>query len=665
MLLLTSLGCAVRRKCNYRVVLLLLLMNAQAILPQNGALPGDVLTYHGDNLRTGWFSQETQLNTNTVNPKSFGWLATVPLDGRVDAEPLVVLNQEIEGHGVTNVVYVATEKNSVYAINADNGSILWRRKHASPVSFSYKNYDDNVLPVMGILGTPVIDRVAGKIYFVADTFIGGVDVFYLHAILLKNGKHVDKPVAIKFSTTVQDGSVWTFDPKYHLQRAGLLMANDSIYVAFGSNGDINPDISRGSIVRFDASTLEYLKAEVTDQLQEASAPYYLSSIWQSGYAPAADPGGNIYFSTGNSDPNQKSYSRWFNRPNSVIRLTADLHRMVDSFTPSNYFALDQIDADLGSAGVLVLPDQPGVTPHLAVAGGKDGRAFLLNRDHMGGYTDGGPDHVMQTVDMGPCWCGPAFFVGSDGVPRVVTGGANGVTTWKVVNSPSSHLVYEASTGPDAVGGLPDYGGVIPVISSSGTTEGSALVWYVQRPATSSDKDPGTPVTLVAYAASNLAQPLFSAPAGTWTHAVNSNANIVPTVANGKVYVASNKQLQIFGLRNGLSSGNQIPAPAPLEVPRVECPPITAAAATVDGTIGAIHDFYGTVCRVDGTELRLALRGGHSIGLDISDAVKQHHTVLLTPDRPIHVRATIDENGAAQAHFIFRSHLISPITPPDR
>ena len=252
-------------------------------------------------------------------------------------------------------------------------------------------------------------------------------------------------------------------------------------------------------------------------------------------------------------------------------MSGDLSTVIDSFTPSNYFTLDGADNDLGSGGMLLLPDQPGANPHLAVAGGKDGRAFLIDRDNMGGYTRSGPDQVLQTVTMGRCWCGPAYYVGSDGINRVLTAGRNGLTSWKLATSPTTQLVSEASTGPSAMSGLPDDGGVMPVVSSNGTVSNTAIIWFVQRPAGSSDQDPGTPITLMAFAASNLSQPLISIQAGTWVHAVNSNANLVPTVSNGRVYVASNAQLQIFGLLPSgatpkVATAHVLPTSAPDTVP---------------------------------------------------------------------------------------------------
>ncbi len=628
--------------------------------------PPDVVTYHNDNYRTGWFSSETQLTVANVTPSTFGLLHVVTLDGRVDAEPLFVAGQTIQGQGVHNVIYVATEANSIYAIDADNYAILWHSQFGLPVPYSYKNYDDNVFPVMGILGTPVIDRAAGIIYFVADTIAGTVDAFRLHAVSLSTGRDVVPQVTIHYSGTLSDGTQWTFDPRYQLQRPGLLEANGSIYVSFGSNGDIVPQQSRGTILRFDAATLAPLTGDLTDKLRETSSPYYLSSIWQSGYAPAADSGGDIFFSTGNSDPNHGSYSQAFNRPDSMVRLSGDLLTLKDSFTTYDYFQLDQSDQDVGSGGMMILPDQPGSVPHLAVAGGKDARAFLLNRDNLGGYTQGGPNNVLWTVRMGGCWCGPAYYVGSDGAAHILTGGGDGVISWKLQTSPPVQLIRETSTGSGPVSGLPDNGGLVPVVSSNGTTAGTAIVWFVEKPALTSDQNPGTPLTLRAFAASNLSQQLVSILGGTWTHAVNSNANVVPTVANGKVYVASNLQLRIFGLTGQQDLNHQAVADpmSPSAPDAISCPANVAPSVAVAGP-GPVHQLYGTVCQATGSEMKVALRSGRAIAVDTTGTRTQRRQVLLTPGRPVHVSVTIDKKGVAHAQKIAPSHTISPLTPADR
>ena len=238
---------------------------SQKKAPAQPGSPQDVLTYHGDNLRTGWFSSETRLTAGNVNAQTFGLLQTVPLDGQVDAEPLVVMQQKIMGRGIHDVVYVATENDSIYAIDAATGAVLWRRRYGTPVPCAYKQ-DCGVFPVMGILGTPVIDRKAGAMYFVADVYSGKVDTFYLYAISLSSGRSLIKTTAIHFSERLPSGRLWALSPRFHLQRPGLLEVNGSIYIAFGSTGDQAPGQSRGTILRYDAATLNRLGGPITNKL---------------------------------------------------------------------------------------------------------------------------------------------------------------------------------------------------------------------------------------------------------------------------------------------------------------------------------------------------------------------------------------------------------------
>jgi hypothetical protein len=214
-----------------------------------------------------------------------------------------------------------------------------------------------------------------------------------------------------------------------------------------------------------------------------------------------------------------------------------------------------------------------------------------------------------------------------------------------------------------VNGLPDNGGVIPVVSSNGTAAGTAIVWFVQRPAASSDVNPGTPLTLYAYSATNLSQPLVSILGGTWTHADNSNANIVPTIAKGRVYVASNMQLRIYGL--GSRPAEAIPDPITPSQPEAIACPASIAPATAMSSSTQIHQLYGTVCQANGTELKLALRTGRAVSIDTGTKFNARRPVLLTPGRPLHVVLTIDKTGVAHAQKITPAHAITASTPADR
>jgi hypothetical protein len=190
-----------------------------------------------------------------------------------------------------------------------------------------------------------------------------------------------------------------------------------------------------------------------------------------------------------------------------------------------------------------------------------------------------------------------------------------------------------------------------------------VAWFVQRPTLSADRNPGTPVILHAYNAANLGQSIFSVLTGTWTHAVNSNANLVPTVAKGHVYVASNLQLKIYGLKGAGSLELKDSTLLTASKPDVVTCPATLPAATMLRD-KPLHELYGTVCRADGQQIMLALRNGHAVAVDVG-AFDQHRPVLLTPGRALHVTATLDKTGVLHARMISPSHTISPETPPDR
>jgi hypothetical protein len=193
----------------------------------------------------------------------------------------------------------------------------------------------------------------------------------------------------------------------------------------------------------------------------------------SGYGVAADSSGDLYFVTGNS-----SSVRTNNIQESAVRMSSDLSTVKDFFTPANFAALDSGDTDFGSGGLLVLPDQNGPVPHLAVAGGKDGRLFILNRDAMGGFASSGPDKP-RNVAIGGCWCGPSYFMGSDGIGRVVTSGGTQLNTWKV-DAVTPALVHEGSSLSLYATNEQDPG-FFTSVSSNGTNPDSAIIWAVSRP----------------------------------------------------------------------------------------------------------------------------------------------------------------------------------------
>ena len=262
----------------------------------------------------------------------------------------------------------------------------------------------------------------------------------------------------------------------------------------------------------------------------------------SGYGLASDDSGNILFVTGNSDYSGTTYDGVSNIQESVVKVSTDLTTVLDLFTPRNQATLDQTDADFGSGGALVLPDQPGSIPHMAVAVGKVGNLFLMDEDKLGGYSTK-TNNVLGTYSVGNCWCGPSYFVDpSDGLGRVVTSGGHAVQVYKVQTSPAAALI-KLSTTPIAAG--IQFAGFFTSISSNGTA--SPILWALSRPTGTS----GNPIFLYAFNPETLVgssmQQLFRGQAGSWPN-TGGNANLVPVVANGEVFVASHAQLKIFGIK---------------------------------------------------------------------------------------------------------------------
>ena len=500
-----------------------------------------VTTYHNDNNRTGWNKTESVLTPANVGAATFGLLQKITLDDQVDAQPLVVPGVMITAGnfvGTHDVVYVATENNSVYAIDIHTGTVLLSPNFGTPVS-SPLGCNNNG-PNVGINGTPVIDLSSNTLYVMIYTQGTSAPAYYLHALAL--GSLTDKvtPQLVTASHPLANGTTFNFNAKYQRQRPGLLLANGSIYAGFGSFCDFSANVSRGWLLGWTAGSLAPFPANNLNDIQATSPnTFFLSSIWMSGYAPAADDSGNVLFVTGNSDPSGTTYDGVTNIGESVVEVPSTLGTVSDLFTPMNQGSLDQGDTDFGSGGVLVLPDQPGLTYQLAVAAGKDGNMYLMDEDNLGGYSTT-KNNVIATYSIGGCWCGESYFVDSDGVGRVVSSGNSTIQVWKIATSPQVSLTN--TTSGSIAGGIQDPG-FFTSISSNGTS--NPIIWALSRP----NGNSGNPISLYAFnpdSGGGTMTNLFTSTAGNWPN-TNGNANLVPVVADGLVFVASNQQLQIFGL----------------------------------------------------------------------------------------------------------------------
>ena len=349
---------------------------------------------------------------------------------------------------------------------------------------------------------------------------------------------------------MDDGSRFNFNATYQHQRAALLLVNGAVYAGFASFCDFAANVSRGWLLGWRSDTLAPLEINsqpgtmasllLNTQVQNPE-DYYLTSIWMSGAGPAADLTGNIYFVTGNSSPSGQMSNRHTNLQQSAVKFNLARNQVTSLFTPYNYAALEQDDSDFGSGGIVALPKSTtGLPLRLALAAGKDGWMFLMNRDSLGGFNGpDGPDRVIDRVQIGGCWCQPTYFEQA-GTPTIVSSGGNTVQVW-TLGGAGTPLVAGASATIESG----QEGGFFTSLSSD--HDADPIIWAVSRPL---NDDPAT-VWLYAYAATSApGDPsltrLYAAPAGNWPN-TGGDAYIVPVVANGLVYVAANQRLSVFGL----------------------------------------------------------------------------------------------------------------------
>jgi hypothetical protein len=602
--------------------------------------PIAVTTHHYDTLRTGWNRNETLLSAATF-PATFGVLQSVAVDDQVDAQPLLVPALQIAG-GVHDVLYVVTENNSIYALDANSGALLVQRNLGAPVPTPLGCGNNG--PNVGITSTPVIDRASGELFLIAY-LNGTVPSYQLHALNLTTLADAIAPVTVAAAQTLTDGTKFPFNATYQRQRPALLMMNGNIYAGFGSFCDFQANNSRGWVLGWKAATLALLvHAELNDSQATSPTSFFLSSVWMSG-SGIAGTDNKIFFSTGNSDcnfyvspeacPSQSTYDGVTNIQESVIAMTPNLATRDSVFTPSNVFAMDIADADLGAAGVLLIPTQSNGA-NLATIVSKDGRLFLLNRNNLATALD------MQQLADG-CWCASSYFHGSDGISRVVSSAGAALQTWQIQSSPTPQLVAEATAYVQESEQDP---GFFTVVSSHGENLKSAIIWAVARPTAS------TPLMLYAFAAAAVNgtfTPLYSAAAGSWPN-LGGNANIVPVVANGKVYVAAYKSVTIFG---------------------PNAPPAAAAASAVDASAaallpaGATQRVSGVLLAMEGAKLTLSTRSSQTLAVDVSHALQTERVADLIVGQAYTVLAAPGPGGTLQATAVMRAKHSASAWPKDQ
>jgi hypothetical protein len=581
-----------------------------ALVAGSASAQVNVLTYHNDIARTGQNTNETILTPANVNTATFGKLFSFTTDGYAYAQPLYFANLTMGAGtpqaGTThNVFFIETENDSVYAFDADsnggaNASPLWKvslidAAHGAgsgetpvptPSSPNANNIlsTNDIVPKIGITGTPVIDPSTKTMYVVAKSTISSTTFIQrLHALDITTGQEkFGGPIPIAAQTkgngNGSSGGVLKFDPKWENQRPGLLLLNGIVYIGFASHGDNGP--WHGWILAYNAATLQQTSALCLTPNGQGSG------VWQGGAGLAADvpdpvnhPFGRMFVTTGNGTYDATPpFANGMDYGDDDIRLdlTNGVLNIQDSFTPSNQANLSSADLDLGSGGAVLLPPQDGAHPNLLVEVGKSGTIYVVDRDAMGGF-NGGSDNVVQEfqTEIGGIWGMPAYwnenvyFWGKDDNLKAFS-----VTAGKL------------SAGPNSVGSdESDFPGPTPAISSNGTTDG--IVWAIQ---TDNYLSNGSEI-LRAYDATDVSKSLYSSSQNSSRDvAPTSTKFVVPTIANGKVYVTGANKVAVYGLLGGAQT-----VATPLISPAGQSFANSISVTITDSTQGATI-FYTT----DGT-----------------------------------------------------------------
>ena len=542
----------------------LCLLGALAVLAP--AAHGDSVTAAADNLRSGWYNNQPSLTPAVVGGSSFGQLFSTAINGQVYAQPLVA----------SNTLIVATETNDVYGIDPATGAIRWHQNYGTPWNPLDLGCGD-LTPSIGITGTPAIDPATGTAYFFTKTYVSGTSgpgEYVAHAVdVLTGQERPNWPVIVQGTPTNAPGA--TFDATHELQRPGLLLMNGTVYAAFGSHCDIGP--YRGYVVGISTSGVPTTTMWASQPSTQGG-----SGIWMAGDPLMSDGPGQILFATGNFGTVPAVGSGLAATPStgfseSLVRLSVQSDgslKATDFFTPYNAATLNINDQDFGSGGPAGLPDSFGTTqhPHLLVVAGKDGYVYLLDRDNLGGHGNGVNNVLGQFGPFGGVWSKPAVWPGDGGyvwLPTASAGtGAGGTSGFlrvyqRVLDGAGNPALSLAATSSDGFG----FGSSPPIVTSNGTTSGSALVWIVHT-----NGGTGTSAELRAYDATPSGGSLtlrFHAPIGT------ASKFTEPVVDNGRIFV---------GTRDGHILGFGLTGTGPaLTGPSLSFPATTTGASS-NGTV---------------------------------------------------------------------------------
>jgi len=529
---------------------------ASSILAQTPT-PVPVLTWRYDQTHAGQNTNETALTPANVNPDSFGKLFSLKVDSTVYPQPLYVPNLKMSDGQTHNVLFVETSNDTMYAFDADsnggaNASPIWKvsltaTDHGAASGATAIPWQDtgspDVAPTIGITGTPVIDPATNTMYVVSNTKENGAYFARLHAIDITSGaERSGSPVQIKATVAGtgngSSGGQLAFSPLWENQRPALALYNGYVYIGFAAHGDNGP--WHGWLFSYDANTLAQ-KAVLC-----LSPNAYGAGIWASGAGLPIDTGasgGRMFVVTGNGTRTTiPPFSATSEMGESIVAFSLANGGItpIDAFTPFNYQTLNNSDWDLGSGGILMIPDQQGAHPHVLVQAGKEGRIIVLDRDNLGGYASGATSNTNALQDISGLipqakgfWATPAYWNG-----QVYLWARDNVGMMFKMNTGVMDVEPDSKTTVSSGWPSPTFS-----ISSNGTQNG--IAWAVR----SDQFDSNGPAVLYAWDANDLSKTIYQSDNSSRDTAGPANRYSIPVVTNGKVYVATHGMINVYGLLN--------------------------------------------------------------------------------------------------------------------
>ncbi len=523
-----------------------------------------VLQWKADSSTTGTYSSETKLTTANVNSTQFGRYESFTADGIVMAQPLYVRGLDMGSLGTHDLVIIATENDSVYALDADNfdGGTLWERHYldaANGITFLPDNFGGRTTlgGEVGITGTPVIDGTTGVMYFVTTLSDNGVAQQWLRAIDIHTGN--DYAPSVQIAATVPgDGKASvngqiSFDPSIQNQRPGLTEVNGEILVGWGSFSDWG--VYHGWLMAFDPKSLALVavfnpttQAQAVDAANGPADHGGGGAFWQGGAAPAVDSDGNIFINTADGSFNANLGGNNYGDSMLKLTLTENAFKVVDYFTPSDANCIDLDDLEMGSSGVALLPTDFTNGAKLAVTHNKEGRLFVINRDSLGQYNSTGDLQIPGEFMVGDYSCDSSTTGGAaegPGWDRLYGTASywNGNVYAGASNLPLKQYQFQngvlgsapVATSPTSYG----YRGANTVVSANGTKNG--IVWAYEKTAAGQG-------ILHAYDANSVLVELWNSNMNSARDSLGEGIGFsTPVIADGRVITTYNDQVGVFGV----------------------------------------------------------------------------------------------------------------------